>query len=252
MANEFHQSPNRAFNLPTSIVVLAGILIGIHVLRSYLISEEFNITLLLLFAFIPSRYGLNELDPLSALELPGGVGADIWTFLTYAFFHANSAHLIFNLLWMAIFGSAIAWRFGPLRFLLFTAVCAISGALMHLITNFGEFAVTIGASAAISGQMAGAMRFIFVAGGPLGVFRQSDYNAYLVPSVSIQEAFSDRQILTFLAIWFVLNLIVGLTGETLLSGEGNVAWQAHIGGFAAGLFLFGLFDPIGKFPTIRD
>ena len=39
-------------------------------------------------------------------------------------------------------------------------------------------------------------------------------------------------------------------GGLSIGAEGaNVAWQAHIGGFVAGLILFALFDPI---PHVRD
>ena len=73
---------------------------------------------LLALAFIPIRV----IDARSLL--PGGTGARIWTFLTYALLHADWAHLIFNTLWLAAFGSAVAWRFGAVRFLGFSAVGA--------------------------------------------------------------------------------------------------------------------------------
>ena len=67
--------------------------------------------MLLAFAFIPARYGE------SAAMLPGGEAACFWSPLTYAFLHADSSHLIVNLIWMAIFGTPLARRFGALRFL---------------------------------------------------------------------------------------------------------------------------------------
>jgi membrane associated rhomboid family serine protease len=54
----------------------------------------------------------------------------------------------------------------------------------------------------------------------------------------------DRRVLTFLGVWFGLNLLFGLTsGQTGLA-SGTIAWEAHIGGFVAGLLLFPLFDPV--------
>ena len=42
-----------------------------------------------------------------------------------------------------------------------------------------------------------------------------------------------------------LNLLVGL-GTVSIGEEGQeIAWQAHIGGFVAGLLLFNIFDPVG-------
>ena len=38
--------------------------------------------------------------------LPGGFGAQIWTFFTYALLHADLMHLGFNAVWLLAFGSA--------------------------------------------------------------------------------------------------------------------------------------------------
>ena len=64
-------------------------------------------------------------------------------------------------MWMAAFGSPVAQRLGDWRFLSFSALCGIAGALTHLAFHFGEMTPVVGASAAISGQMAAAMRFVF-------------------------------------------------------------------------------------------
>ena len=54
---------------------------------------------------------------------------------------------------------------------------------------------------------------------------------------------SVRRALTFLVVWFLVNLLFGLT--PVLSGfaGGAVAWEAHVGGFFFGLVAFPLFDP---------
>ncbi|MEP3275812.1 MAG: rhomboid family intramembrane serine protease [Stappiaceae bacterium] len=237
-----------AINLPLSITVLAGIMIAIHMIRSLLLSPSLDLDVLVLFAFIPLRYVATEQ---SLVTFPGGFGADIWTFLSYAFLHGGVMHLMMNMLWMAIFGTAVAWRFGAVRFLLFSAICAIMGAAAHLLTNWGDSVPTVGASAAISGHMAGAIRFVFAADGPLGAFRRKDKAAYMSPAVPLRQALANRQVLTFLAIWFGINLVFGLLGGAVVGGGGSIAWQAHIGGFLAGLLLFGVFDPIGKKPKYQ-
>lgn len=48
----------------------------------------------------------------------------------------------------------------------------------------------IGASAAISGQMAAAIRFVFERGGPLGAIRSNDPTAYFVPAQPLRNAFA--------------------------------------------------------------
>jgi membrane associated rhomboid family serine protease len=42
----------------------------------------------------------------------------------------------------------------------------------------------------------------------------------------------------------VINFVAGVTGIGTGPGLQVVAWQAHLGGFFAGLLLAGLFDPI--------
>lgn len=231
-----------AFNLPPVIVGLSGIMIVIHLLRVYVLSAQQNTEVLLYFAFLPIRYANGFLF---SGEAPGGAAADIWTFVTYAFLHGGAAHLIFNLAWMVIFGTAVARRFGAVRFLILSAVCSIAGAALHLVFHFGDNAPVIGASAAISGHMAAAIRFVFEHGGPLSAMRSHDDRDYRMPAVSLAQSFSNRQVVTFIAVWFGLNIAIGLIGVPF-SGGMTIAWEAHIGGFIAGLLLFPLLDPVGR------
>jgi membrane associated rhomboid family serine protease len=228
------------FNLPPVVAATSAVLVVVHLLRS-VASREADLEILLWLAFIPARY-----DPALAirLPLPGGVAADIWTFVSYALLHGDAMHLIVNLVWFLAFGSAVAWRFGTMRFGVFLAVTAAAGAAAHLLTNFGEFVPLVGASAAISGAMAASLRFVFEIGGPLGVFRTGGRSAFLVPAAPLSRALQNPQVLAFLAIWFLINLGFGLGTLPDEMASGAIAWQAHIGGFLAGLFLFPLFDPV--------
>lgn len=229
-----------AINAPRVVVALLALLAGIHLIWTFA-SDQLKLQIILLFAFLPARY-----DPavLQGEILPGGAGADVWTFLTYAFLHGSWAHLVFNGIWMLAFGSAVAWRFGTARFLLFSAVCSVAGAATHLAVHWGDEAVVIGASAAISGYMAAATRFMFQPGAPLGLFRIGGATAFRVPALPLREVLRDRRVLVFLVIWFAANLLTGL-GTLSLGGEGPaIAWEAHVGGFLAGLVLFPLFDPV--------
>ena len=153
-------------------------------------------------------------------------------------------HLGVNTIWLLPFGSAVARRFGAMRYLVFFAVTAAAGALMHLVTHPGELSPMIGASAAISGFMAAAIRFAFQHGGPLGMLRSPD--AYRVPAAPLSAVWRDVRILAFLAVWFGLNLLFGLGSVTIPGGEQSIAWQAHIGGFLAGLLFFAAFDPVAR------
>ena len=234
------------FNLPPVIVALSAILIAVHVARQFL-SQESDLNVLLWTAFLPARY--SHVPVLNGL-MPGGLAADIWTFVTYSFLHGDWIHLGVNLIWFLAFGSAVAWRFGAPRFLAFCAVTAAAGAAVHLLFHFGDIAPLVGASAAISGAMAAAVRFAFEAGGPLGAWRNSGPEAFRVPASPLLASLRNTQVLVFLGVWFALNLLFGLTSAMTNLSEGSVAWQAHVGGFLAGLLLFPLFDPIRR-PTLH-
>ena len=126
-------------------------------------------------------------------------------------------------------------------------ITAAAGAAVHLLTHFGELLPLVGASAAISGAMAAAMRFAFQRGGPLGPlgpFRRDDQAAYRVPATPLSVMLREPRLIVFLIVWFGVNLLFGL-GIVSLPGESDmpIAWEAHIGGFLAGLVSFALFDP---------
>jgi membrane associated rhomboid family serine protease len=228
------------FNVPRIVVAVLAALILIHFVREYLLSEDEDLQLLLTFAFIPARY-----DGAALLQgWPGGIGADVWTFVTYALLHASWLHLGVNAIWFLPFGSALARRFGNLRLLGFLAVTSAAGAALHLATHTGEQYPMIGASAAISGTMAGAMRFAFQRGGPLTMFRDADDESYRVPALPLRGILRDGRVLLFLVVWFGINFIFGVGSFSTLTGGETVAWQAHVGGFLAGLLLFSWFDPV--------
>jgi len=226
------------FNVPPVVIATAAVLILVHVFRMFL-TEEQDVEFLLTFSFIPARYGADFVEG----SLPGGFGADLWTFFTYAFIHADLLHLGINLAWLVPFGTALARCFGAWRFMTFMLVMSAAGALAHLISHLGEMVPMIGASAAISGAMAAAMRFVFQHGGPLGMLRETSDDAYRVPAASLWATLRDPRFLLFLAVWLGLNALFGL-GTVSLGEEGQeIAWQAHVGGFFAGLLLFNAFDP---------
>lgn len=236
------QAPReRMFNVPPVVLWTLVAFVVVHLVTTYGLSQREYTEFLLLFAFIPARYD-STLLPGGAL--PGGFGADIWTFVTYALIHADWTHLFFNAIWLLAFGVAVARRFGPARFLAFFAVTAAAGAAAHLVTHIGAFTPVIGASAGVSGTMAAAIRFAFQKGGPLAMWRHADEESYRVPAAPLMVALREPQVLAFLAVWFGINALFGIGSLSITGGEESVAWQAHIGGFLAGLICFPLFDPV--------
>ena len=229
-------------NVPRVVVAVLVVLALIHAVRVFLLSDDTDRMLVWSLAFVPARY---DTSAITDGMLPGGWGAEIWTFVTYALLHADLTHLGFNGVWLLAFASPVARRFGGRRFLALFAVTIAAGALAYLVTHAGSLAPMIGASAGISGMMGASTRFVFQPGGSLDFWQRNRETADQVPAAPLSVALRNPRVMTFLAVWFGLNLLFGLGSTPLLVGEGqSIAWEAHVGGFLAGLLLFSAFDPV--------
>jgi membrane associated rhomboid family serine protease len=223
--------PQPFLRLPLGVGILAGLLIVLYaafdfaspLLQDYVLGN---------YAFIPARYSPAFLAAHNADA--GSLIGRALPFVTYIFLHGSWTHVIINTIWLLAFGPVVSRRFGVLRFLVFFFVCGIAGAAVQLTCSWGSPNPIIGASAAISGLMGAAFRLLGRDGG--GVFRPQP----MAPILS-------RQILTMSGVWVAVNIIAGLTGlGTPGPGVQLIAWQAHLGGYAAGLLLAGLFDPLPR------
>jgi membrane associated rhomboid family serine protease len=228
-------------NVPAVVLALLALFFIVHAVRDFLLTPDQDLQFLLLFAFIPARY---DSALLLGGTLPGGVGAQVWSFVTYAFIHADWTHIAMNSVWFLPFGTAVARRFGTLRFLAFFAATAACGAAAHLAAHPGELLPVIGASASVSGMMAASMRFAFQPGGPLRQWSRWNEPSYQIPAAPLSAALRDPQVLIFVGVWFGLNLLFGLGSFPIAGANQTVAWEAHVGGFLGGLLLFSLFDPV--------
>ena len=208
------------FNIPTVVVVLLGLLALVHLLRMVVLSPEADRLFVWSLAFVPARYEWNEL-------LAGGweYGWAIWTLVTYALIHADLTHLGFNAVWLLAFGSAVARRFGTWRFLAFSVLTAVAGALAHLVSHIGDLQPMIGASAAISGTMGAAARFAFQRGGPLDLWSADGVRGYRIPAAPLLVSLRDPRVLAFLGAWFALNLLFGLGSWSIIGEE---IGRAHV------------------------
>ncbi|MQW87295.1 rhomboid family intramembrane serine protease [Sinorhizobium saheli] len=226
--NAVRRSREPAFNLPPGLTGILLFLVAIHALRTYVLSAELDQELILNFAFLPVRYTI----PLGEQGLVW-----LWTPVTYSFLHVSWEHLVFNIFWMVAFGAPVVRRIGLARLAAFWCLSAAAAVALHVVFHWGEMAVVVGASGVVSGFMGAAVRFVFSPSG-----RISRQFAHLNRRLSVTETLTNRSALVFTGIWFLTNFLVGL-GLFSLGGAGSVAWEAHIGGFLFGFFLFGLFDP---------
>jgi membrane associated rhomboid family serine protease len=146
----------------------------------------------------------------------------------HMFAHAGLMHLGFNLVAMFALGPAVMERLGPLEprsiaafFALFFA-CGLAGLSLWLAIHPTSEIPMLGASGAIFGLLG-------------FLVRQPDPQGKPIPlaSPAMAHAFVE---------WIKLHLpLVALFAIPLLFGSGffGLAWEAHLGGFIAGLLLCG-------------
>jgi membrane associated rhomboid family serine protease len=257
-----NQKRERIFNAPAVVVILLAVLTLVQAARGLLTPEQDFDFVIAPLAFIPGRVSflIDQSGFLAHLRLSASasqidgetvqeflrIAADAhtvwWTPLTYAFLHGNWTHLALNGFWLVAFGSAVARRIGPVRFLMLGAIAAIAGAGAHLATHFYDLAPVVGASGAIAGFMGAAARFVFDPGSFGDVDRE---RAEAAPEPSLMQILRNRQAIAFIGVWFASNLVAGLASQPLGMTNAPVAWEAHVGGFLAGLLLFPFF---GKRP----
>ncbi|MFP4004234.1 MAG: rhomboid family intramembrane serine protease [Alphaproteobacteria bacterium] len=226
------------FNAPRAVVWLAGTLLLVHLLKVLAFSDR----LILSLAFIPARFSAAA-DAAQGVFVGGALSK--WTSLvTHVFLHGGWWHLLFNSVWLLIFGTPVAARLGTARFLTLFLLTGIAGAATHGVLSWVGDAFTggprgpeilVGASGAISGLMGAAARFI-VLGREMAV---AGYDRPLLP-------LNDNQVVTFTVLWVVINLVLALTGGLGMGMGDGISWEAHLGGYFAGLFLIPFIDSKGR------
>jgi membrane associated rhomboid family serine protease len=226
--------PPPAFNVPTVVLVVLGVLLAVHV-GLWLAGENWQIWSIYALSFIPSRWGGED------VAFPEG--AQYWSFLTYAFLHADAFHVGSNLIWLLIFSTPIARRWSAWRYLLLLAVSAIAGAAAMLFTHWGKLIVVVGASAAVSATLSAAIPIFF---GPDYRLRGNELLDHTkIRVLSFNQLIRDPRALAFTALFLVMTLFSGaaqLLTQTAFVGESSIAWEAHLAGFLVGVALFYLLD----------
>jgi membrane associated rhomboid family serine protease len=227
----FHKpEPRQPFlRAPAIVLLLIAVLIGIEAVREIFFASTPE--LFFRFGFVPARYSASFL---AAHQIDGGsLFERAVPFVSYMFLHASWTHVAVNSIWLLPFGSLIARRYGNVLFLALFLICGVAGAVVHLATNWESLAPTIGASAAVAGLMGAAFRIMLA-----------------TPDEQLAPLASGRVFL-WSGLWILLNVVAGLTGFGTGPGVQLVAWQAHIGGYFAGLLLVGPLDWLRQFELRR-
>lgn len=170
----------------------------------------------LAFALVP-----NELISGAMVFPTSAIWPEEFTLVTYMFFHGGWLHLISNMVFLWIFGDNIEDAMGHGRFLVFYLLCGIIAGLVHAVVSPVSNIPLIGASGAIAG----------VTGAYLMLYPRVKIWVVVLLKIPVR-----LPALWVLGAWIALQVFNVVTDDA-----SNIAWWAHIGGFAAGIILVILF-----------
>lgn len=156
-------------------------------------------------------------------------GERLYTLVTSMFLHGSLVHLLGNMLYLYIFGDNIEFVMGRFRYLVFYLTTGIIAALTHVAIVIlwdpsSMYVPAVGASGAISGVL-GAYIMLF----PHGTVRVITFWGWIPVFLSLPA-------IVYIGIWFIYQLVMGLT-TTIAGVSVGVAFWAHIGGFITGFLL---------------
>ena len=159
------------------------------------------------------------LFPPGAVDHPLLLGQPYAMLITHAFLHAGTIHVLMNTVVFIALGKTLAVYFGLRLTLLTMLISAIVSAVM-----FGLLEKT-------PAPMVGASGVVF---GLIGFWLQASRAELGRSGRSLASI-----IMSLIVIHLLLHVFMG----------GQIAWQAHLGGFVAGYFLMPLFIDGRGFPT---
>ncbi|NLT21052.1 MAG: rhomboid family intramembrane serine protease [Syntrophomonadaceae bacterium] len=205
-------TPSNSFPIMTVMLIVVNVFIFIYEVSLGPDGMEY---LFYMFGIVPANYSGAALAPIGYIP-----------FVTSMFLHGGWMHLIGNMWILWLFGDNVEDRMGHVKFLIFYLICGILAGLSHFYINAYSDIPVVGASGAVAGVM----------------------GAYFL-------VFRHAKVLTFIPPFFLLNLPAWIylgfwAGSQLWSGAvdtfaGNsgeqIAFWAHVGGFAAGMLLVFIF-----------
>jgi len=153
----------------------------------------------------------------------------LWQFITYAFLHGGIGHIFGNMYFLYIFGNNVNDRLGNLGYLIFYLAGGVFSALGHILAAYwgGEGAATpvLGASGAVAA----------VCGAYLVLFPQS--------LITIVYWFFFIGTMEVPALYLIVIKLIAI--DNIISrSAANVAYDAHLGGYAFGILAIFLLRAI--------
>lgn len=166
-----------------------------------------------------ARGDSQECDPVDGVQL--FPGKNVWfSAIASMFLHAGWVHLGFNMLFLWIFGNNIEDHLGPVKFVAFYVLSGVAALATHVFLQVDSAVPLVGASGAVAGVM----------GAYLIWFPRAPIRTLLLFFIVEVRA------IWWLSAWFVFQFFT--------ASDSEVAWAAHVGGFAFGVFVAALIRQI--------
>lgn len=188
-----------------------------------------------------------------------------WQPISHMFMHGGIMHIAFNMFALYSFGSALEYFWGGEKFLFFYISCGLGAALLHTGVNYYFF--TEGFNALIKSGITEPQITSFLSSGNINynpeVVNQSTlesmfsaYNtpvvgasgaiygllvafAFMMPNAELALMFIPIPIKAkyFVPILLLIDLFLGLKGNSIFGGGTGIAHFAHIGGAVVGFLM---------------
>lgn len=151
----------------------------------------------------------NFTQMLGFIPIPEILSAQPWRFVTSIFLHSTGwpLHILFNMYTLWIFGQVLEPMLGRLRYAVLFLLAGLGGSVAVYMLDFGQLALTIGASGAIFGML----------GALIVILRK--------------RAMQYGQLILLAAINFAMMFFVS-----------GISWQAHLGGLITGAVVGGIME----------
>ncbi|HEY4031395.1 MAG TPA: rhomboid family intramembrane serine protease [Caulobacteraceae bacterium] len=206
------------FKGPWPVWTIAGAILLSYTLQSFLLTDDQALA----YALVPADLARGHWTPL----------------FTAIFIHGGWAHAGMNAVGAVAFGAPSArylglrWK-GALGFFLLFLTCGVLASLGYGLLHLRDAVAMAGASGAVSGLLGAATRL-------------ADQRSKLSPLIT-------RSVVASSAAWIVVNAVMGSLHYAPGIGDVQIAWEAHIFGYFAGLLLIGPFGALfGQRPPPPD
>ena len=190
-------------NLPPYTKFILFALLGIHLVVTYLLSEEQTHWVYIHLGFIPGRFtGAALFEPLAIL-----------TPFTHMLLHGGWLHMAMNGVMLLAFGSGIEKWIGGKKMIAFFVATGLIGVLAHFGLNWDSYQPVVGASGGLSGLF--ALALIMLRRRNMGMAGKYGF-------------------LPIIILWVGISILFGMMGSP---DGGQIAWAAHVGGFLGGFLV---------------